>query len=55
MNGGTCITSGRGKEKEGEIDEGEKRKNKREDAAAACVKRCRIFNPGVLSVLLCNR
>ena len=27
-----------------------------EDAtAAAFVKRCQIFNPGVLSVLLCNR
>lgn len=54
MNGGIRITSGREKEKEGEIVE--KQIYKGEDAtAAAFVKRCQIFNPGVLSVLLCNR
>ena len=49
MNGGTRITSGREKEEKNF-------KQEEEDATtAAFVKRCQIFNPGVLSVLLCNR
>lgn len=50
MNGGTRITSGGGKEKN-------VYKTNKENAtsAAAFVKRCQIFNPGVLSVLLSNR
>lgn len=67
MNGGTHITSGIEKEKEGEMVEGEKlppphhqkkkkvKQGKEDATAAAFVKRCQIFNPGVLSVLLCNR
>lgn len=56
MNGGTRITSGREKENEGEVVEEKKKRQGEEDAtAAAFVKGCKIFNPGVLSVLLCNR
>lgn len=46
----------REKENEGEVVEEKKKRQGEEDAtAAAFVKRCKIFNPGVLSVLLCNR
>ncbi len=56
MNTGTRITSGREKEKEGETLEETIYKKRQGDAtAAAFVKRCQVFDPGVLSVLLCNR
>jgi len=58
MNGGTRITSGGGRERRREGAMEGKLQNKQgqeDDAAAAFVKRCQIFYPGVLSVLPCNR
>lgn len=57
MNGGTCITSGGELEKRGRDGGGTNitRQGEEDATAAAFVKRCQIFNPGVLSVLLCNR
>lgn len=57
MNRGTRITSGIEKEKEGDMAEETitKKQGEKDATAAAFVKRCQIFNPGVLSVLLCNK
>lgn len=57
MNGGTRITSGGELEKRGRDGGGTNitRQGEEDATAAAFVKRCQIFNPGVLSVLLCNR
>lgn len=53
MNGGTGSPQA---QNEGEVMEGNKERQLEEDATAtAFVRRREIFNPGVLSVLLCNR